>query len=153
MRDQNRVAAEKWKKRLSILLWLVGIHSFIVGIGLIAHPEPVLAYWGFSRVTENFFPAQGGVFHVLMAIGYVMAALNLEQNRGLVVFSIIVKGLATVFLFTYYFAVEPISLVLLSGIVDGLMALLIYWGYSAAFGVRRQIVTSAAVQGEQELAD
>lgn len=115
--------------RLALVLWLVAIHSFIVGVGLIIQFPAVMKLFGFFSCNEHFFPAQGGVFHIVMAIGYSLAAKNPDQYRCLVIFSIIVKGIATVFLLTYYFVVESIWTVLGSGIIDGIMCLLIYFSY------------------------
>jgi hypothetical protein len=112
--------------RLSLLLILVAIHSFCVGVGLIIRPAELMELFGFGMCYERFFPTQGGVFHIVMAVGYLMAAYNVDQYRCLVIFSIIVKIMATVCLFTYFIAVEQIWLVLMSGFSDGLMGMAIY---------------------------
>ena len=114
------------RSRLSLLLILVAIHSFCVGVGLIIRPAELMQLFGFGICYERFFPTQGGVFHIVMAVGYLMAAYDVDQYRCLVIFSIIVKILATVFLFTYFIAVEQIWLVLMSGFSDGLMGMAIY---------------------------
>jgi uncharacterized membrane protein len=112
-------------KYLSLFLWLVAIHSFLVGIGLIVLPLPLLKLFGYGVCAERFFPSQGGVFHIAMAVGYAMGAYNLKSYDCLIIFSIIVKFIATVFLFTYFFLVSSIWLVLLSGISDFLMGLIV----------------------------
>ncbi len=114
------------RKRLSLLLILIAIHSFCVGVGLIIRPAELMQLFGFGICYERFFPTQGGVFHVVMAVGYLMAAYNVDQYHCLVIFSIIVKIMATVFLFTYFIAVEQIWLVLASGFSDGVMGIAIY---------------------------
>jgi hypothetical protein len=115
--------------RLRLLLHLVGWHSALVGVGLICRPALLFADLGFAPLSEPFFPVQGGVFHVVMAVGYFMAARDLEQNRSLVVFAIVVKALATVFLLTYWLLVSRLPLVLASGLGDGAMGLLLALGY------------------------
>jgi hypothetical protein len=35
---------------------------------------------GFRSEYEPFFPAQGGVFHLLMAVVYVMGAMNSKNT-------------------------------------------------------------------------
>lgn len=114
------------RRRLSIILVLVAIHSISVGVGLIIRPAELMQLFGFGKCYERFFPTQGGVFHIVMAVGYLMAAYNVDKYRCLAIFSIIVKIMATVFLFTYFIAVEQILLVLLSGIGDCLMGSIIY---------------------------
>ena len=90
-----------------------------MGLALIAQPTLLMKLSGFSPDCERFFPAQGGVFHILMAVAYVMGATDIEKYHYLIVFSIIVKAVATLFLMIYCFAVEFKWIVLLSGIGDG----------------------------------
>lgn len=116
-------------RRLSLLLWLVAVHSAVVGLGLIWQPAGLFARLGYAPVGEPFFPVQGGVFHVVMAVGYALAARDLPGNRCLVSFAIVVKAAATVFLVGYWLLKARLDVVLLSGIGDGLMAALIWAGY------------------------
>ena len=124
--------------RLQLLLRLVGCHSALVGIGLICRPAFLFAKLGFAPLGEPFFPVQGGVFHVVMAVGYFMAAQDLEGNRSLVVFAIVVKTLATVFLLTYWLMINRLPLVLVSGIGDGAMGLLLWLAYQSWRSTRTQ---------------
>jgi hypothetical protein len=117
-------------KILSILLWLIALHSFFVGIGLIVMPLPVMEFLGYNSCADRFFPTQGGVFHIIMAIAYSLAALRTKRFECMILFSIIVKFSATIFLFAYYFLVSQIWMVLLSGITDCLMAIAILWAYN-----------------------
>lgn len=112
-------------KYLSLFLWLVALHSFLVGVGLIVFPPSLMDFFGYGTCTERFFPSQGGVFHIAMAVGYAMAAYNLKRYECLIIFSIVVKFLATAFLFIYFIFVSSIWLVILSGISDFLMGLII----------------------------
>lgn len=120
-----------WSKYLSIFLWLVTIHSFFVGVGLIFLPDSVLEFFGYNECTERFFPSQGGVFHIAMAVGYAMAAYNLKRYECLIIFSIVVKFIATIFLFVYFFFINSIWLVVLSGISDFFMGVVILILYSS----------------------
>ncbi len=107
---------------LKIWLWLMAFHSFAVGLGLIWHPAALLKSLGYFPCSEPFFPTQGGVFHIVMAVGYSMAAWNPSNFRCLVVFSIVVKTMATIFLAVYWFIKPSLWVVLMSGLVDGAMA-------------------------------
>lgn len=113
------------KKYFPALLWLIALHSFLVGLGLIFVPNTFLEYLGYGKCVENFFRTQGGVFHIAMAIGYSLAAYNSKKNECLVIFSIIVKFLATIFLFSYFIFINPLLVILLSGISDFIMGILI----------------------------
>ncbi len=124
--DLKKVLFQYPDRVLSTVLWLVALHSIAMGLALIAQPALLMKLSGFSSECERFFPAQGGVFHILMAVAYIMGATNIEKYYYLTVFSIIVKGLATLFLMIYCFAVEFKWIVLLSGIGDGVMGLMIF---------------------------
>jgi len=111
--------------RLRTLLWLVAAHSAGVGLGLILHPASILSQAGYAPVSEPFFPVQGGVFHLVMALGYSIAAVDPLRHRSLVIFAILVKCVATVFLVVYWLAAGHLLVVLASGIMDGFMAALL----------------------------
>ena len=115
--------------RLMLILWLVALHSAGVGMGLILHPDWLMRSTGYLPLNEPFFIVQGGVFHMLMAIAYAMAAWDLHLHRSLTLFSIIVKSAAALFLVLYWLLAARIGVVLFSGIVDGLMALVIAIAY------------------------
>ena len=119
----------KVEKILSVLLWLVALHSFLVGTGLILLPSSVFEFLGFKSTFDRFFSTQGGVFHIAMAVGYAMAANNLKRFKSLVIFSIIVKFIATIFLILYYIIISSQLLIVLSGVSDFLMGLAIFFLY------------------------
>ena len=110
------------ERLFKILLWLIALHSFIVGLLLIFAPTSFLELFGFT-ITDRFFTTQGGVFHIVLVPAYILAAVNLEKGKLLIVFAISAKLIATVFLLVYYFFIDPILMVLVSGIGDFLMAL------------------------------
>jgi CBS domain containing-hemolysin-like protein len=113
-------------KLLSAVLWLVAFHSLVIGLILIAQPAGLMQLAGFGADHERFFPAQGGVFHLLMFVVYSIGAIRIEKYYYFIVFSIFVKAAATFFLLTYCFAAEFKWVILLSGIADGIMGLTIF---------------------------
>lgn len=115
------------EKFLSLVLWLVALHSFCVGIGLILMPSAWITYFGFREIHEPFFRVQGGVFHIVMCVAYVYAARRLKQCVYLVDFSIIAKFMATVFLFSYYLFAAGAWMILASGVGDLLMAIVLLY--------------------------
>jgi hypothetical protein len=112
---------------LKTFLFLVALHSFFVGIGLIAIPAKLFLEFGYNPITENFFRAQGGVFHLVMVVAYLFAMRDPIQNKMMVLFSITAKFIATIFLFTYFIFSEQIIVILLSGIGDLAMGLIILY--------------------------
>ncbi len=114
-----------FNKYLIIFLWLVALHSLSVGFGLIVIPGAYMEYLGYGICNESFFRCQGGVFHIAMAVGYAMAAYNSKRFECLVLFSIIVKFIATIFLFSYSIFVNPLLVIILSGLSDFIMGIII----------------------------
>ena len=118
------------KNYLPIFLWLMAFHSFFVGLGLIVSPTDFFEFLGYNTVTERFFPTQCGVFHILMSVGYVLAILKLKESYDLVIFSIIVKTTAAIFLTIYFIVALPQLIILFSAIGDGVMAIILWWTFS-----------------------
>ena len=116
---------------LSYILWFCAVHSFFAGLGLIFMPASAMSFFGFTAYVEGFFPAQGGIFHIVMSIAYAMAATDLRRFRELILFAIIAKFTATAFLLVYFLAIDSIWIVFVSGIGDGLMGLAILLAYRA----------------------
>lgn len=117
------------KNLLKIILWLVAVHSALVGIALIISPSEIFEFLGYQKCTERFFPTQGGVFHIIMAVGYSFAANRSDHSNDLIIFSIIVKLLATLFLITYFILVASNFIILFSAFGDLIMGILIWWSF------------------------
>jgi hypothetical protein len=116
--DLNYALFLKW------ILWLVAIHSFCFGVSLIILPISVIEFFGF-QLEEKFFAVQGGVFHIVVSIVYVMAALDLKHSVKMIALACTAKFMATVFLLSYFFFVRNIFMVIFSGFADFLMGLAI----------------------------
>lgn len=115
--------------RFSLFMWLVAAHSLSTGIGLIFLPSGLFEKLGYNMITERFFAVQGGIFHIVMCAGYLMAAVKREKYEGVVYLAIIAKLFATVFLITYSVVTAWIWVVFLSGIFDLLMGVFMYFLY------------------------
>jgi len=121
----------KWGKLLKWVLWLVALHSIGFGISLIVLPVSVIEFFGF-RLAEKFFAVQGGIFHIVVSLAYIMAALDLTRASKLIILSCTAKFMATIFLLSYYFFEKHIFMVAFSGIADffmGLTILILYLLY------------------------
>jgi hypothetical protein len=119
------------RKRLTTILILTAMHSFFVGLGLIVQLPEIMGLFGFGHIEQPFFPAQGGVFHILMSAAYFVAAKKPEGKETLIYFIIGVKMTAALFLFLYFILIQSILMIILSGIIDGVFALLILTGYKS----------------------
>jgi hypothetical protein len=112
-------------RRLSLVLWVVALHSLAAGLGLILTGPAGLQRFGYALAGEPFFAVQGGVFHLVLVLAYVVAALNPAAHRDLVLLAIAAKAIALLFLVSYYLFVSAIVVVLVSGLVDGAFGLAI----------------------------
>ena len=117
------------RRRLILFMWLVALHSFAVFLGLILIPAAQLSRFGLQNYSAGFFQAQGGVFHLVMSVAYLMAVKYLDETPALIYFSVSAKSIAVIFLLVYYFTAESAWIILLSAFGDGLMAMLIYLLY------------------------
>ncbi len=117
------------KLRLIFFMWLVALHSFAVFLGLLLLPAQQLSLFGLENYRASFFQAQGGVFHLVMSVAYIMAAKYIDETPALIYFSISAKSIAVVFLLIYYVTVESAWIISLSAIGDGIMAAIIYLLY------------------------
>lgn len=112
---------------LKIILLLTSLHTLCIGIALIVLPDNLMSLFGFTELDGRFFRTQGGVFHLLMAFGYYFAAVDIPNCRNFIKFIIIIKFSATVFLVIYYLFIDPTIVILLSGVVDFLIGLTIFY--------------------------
>jgi hypothetical protein len=105
-----------------VLVILVVLHTLAVGLALMAVPEWALRFGGWERVSPLFFPCQAGVFHLVLALGYL-----LEYCRhGSVTFLVGAKTIAFVFLITAALIGGVPWIVPFSGVTDGLMGLVVW---------------------------
>ncbi|MBE0644340.1 MAG: hypothetical protein IH600_09700 [Bacteroidetes bacterium] len=123
LRSALRIRSESF---ISLVLLTASVHSMCTGIGLILHPDWLLLWGGWHMVTEPFFPVQGGLFHVLMALLYLYARSSDAARVILLPYIIVVKAVATGFLFLYAATVEWIWMVAASGFLDGLFAVALF---------------------------
>jgi len=118
---------EKW------LIILIGIHSFAVGLALLAAPLWVAGFFGWGEVTPLFFARQAGIFHIVLAVGYVFEYFRYRSISLL----IMAKTVALVFLLSVTVVSGSPWVVPFSGVTDGLMGLVAYL-------VRRRVLRATA---------
>lgn len=104
---------ERW------LVVLVALHSAAVGVVLMTAPAAASRFGGWDSVSPLFFACQAGIFHLVLAAGYL---IEYVRYRG-VVFLVTAKTLAVVFLGTATLIGGVPWIVPVSGIGDGLMGL------------------------------
>jgi hypothetical protein len=111
-------------KRLEAwLIVLIALHSYAIGIAMLFFTEPGVRFGGWQQVFPLFFVRQAGIFHIVVATGYLIEYRK-SRTVDLLIFA---KTVAFVFLITHAIIAGSPSVVWLSGIADGLMAILVLW--------------------------
>ena len=85
---------DKANPLLEPYVWLVALHSYAVGAGLLLAPGLAVSIGGFPEPATYFFMHQGGVFHIVVATAYLLEF----RRSGTVTLMIIAKSAATIFL-------------------------------------------------------
>ncbi len=123
--------AERW------LVVLIALHTYTIGIALLAVPAWALRFGGWETVPPLFFPRQAGLFHFVLGTGYL---LEYARQRG-VALLLTAKILATVFLGAAALLGGAPWFVGFAGAADGLMGL-------AVVLTRRSVRSAAAPRPE-----
>ena len=104
-------------KRLESLgVFLIALHSLLIGLMLIFATEWVLGFAGWAHIDHLFFPRQSGAFHIILALGYVWE----YRSHGTIGLILMAKATAVIFLLIMSPWKEAWS-VPFSGVFDGLM--------------------------------
>ena len=104
------------------LIILIALHSIIVGIMLLVFPEWAVRFAGWSGADPIFFIRQAGVFHFVLAAGYLV-----EYSRTqTITLLLIAKTTAFVFLVGGSVLGDTPWSVWFSGVADGAMALVAF---------------------------
>ena len=107
-------------RRLEIVtILLIAGHSVILGAAMLFWPVVTLDLFGWDYQDPMFFPAQSGVFLMLLG-GVFLVAIG---HRRFTWFIIASKGAAVVFLVWQHFLLSPAApaTILLAAVCDGLM--------------------------------
>ncbi len=119
------------------LVILIAVHSAAVGALLVFLPGPVLELTGWLSIPPLFFVRQGGVFHFVVAFGYLLE----YRRRKSVTLLVFTKALAMVFLILVPTVDAVPMLVPVFGVLDGIMGAVVWW-------VHRQARRAAGAAGE-----
>ena len=120
-----------------ILIVLIALHSYMVGAMLFAVPDWALRFGGWDGIQPIFFGRQAGVFHFALATAYL---IEYFRYRGIATL-LTAKSIAVAFLLgTWLLSSQPWA-VLISGVGDGLMALVVVL-------VRRRVDAAAAARAQ-----
>jgi hypothetical protein len=105
-----------------ILIFLISLHSIIVGLMLLFAADWAVRFAGWAGADPIFFIWQAGAFHFVLATGYLVE-YSRTQTISLL---LIAKTTAFVFLIGGSLLVETPWSVWFSGFADGAMALVAF---------------------------
>jgi hypothetical protein len=109
-------AIEAW------LVFLIVAHSLGVAAGLLLLPDWSAEFGGWGTLSQKFFARQAGVFHLVVAFGYLYEYL---RYRGITLL-VLAKSVAVIFLlWSWLLAGESAWAVPLSALADGMMAVMV----------------------------
>ena len=109
-----------WRGLETWLVVLIALHSYLVGVMLLFFSDWSLSFGGWENPGTFFFTRQGGLFHLIVATGYLMEYFR-HRTVSLLVLA---KAVAVVFLLAMALLGAPWA-ALFSAATDGLMLLLI----------------------------
>jgi hypothetical protein len=101
------------------LVLLIALHTYGIGIALLAFPEWALRFGGWQTIPPLFFPRQAGVFHLVLGTGYLFEYLRLRSVSLLLA----AKACGAIFLLAATMLASLPWFVTFAGVVDGLMGL------------------------------
>ena len=112
-----------WPRVETWLIVLIAIHSYAVGFFLLFLTRWGADFGGWGEVSPLFFARQAGIFHVVVATGYLN---EFFRYRGISLL-LTAKIMAVLFLVSMMMVAEPAPWTIpLSAIGDGAMALVAY---------------------------
>jgi hypothetical protein len=109
--------------RLSLnrVLALVALHSIVLGVVMLVWPLQVLSAFGWDFVETRFYPAQSGLFLLILGLVYA-AAIRVRPYVAIVVLS---KAFAVAFLLVEASRGSCPPVVFLTAGIDAVMGLLV----------------------------
>ncbi len=106
-----------------LLIILVALHTLIIGLVFLTVPDWAVKFGGWPQnIRPIFFGRQVGIFHVVLACGYLIEYFR-YHGIGLIITA---KSIALVFLLITPLFHEVPWAVPVCGVVDGAMALVVW---------------------------
>jgi hypothetical protein len=127
-----------------VLVVLIALHSLCVGFFLTFVTRWGVAFGGWRDVHPLFFPRQAGVFHFVVAAGYLIEHF---RYRGILIM-VTAKCIAVVFLIDATFRYGGPWAVPLSAVGDGAMAILVVYAFVRA---RKERATASDGSASDEI--
>jgi hypothetical protein len=105
----------------SLLLFLVGAHSILLGLTIIFFTEFFYNVFFAVNIENIFFVRQSGIFLFLIGFFYLYPLLSLKENYSLILLTVVSKAVAVLFLITNAKLTSAPAMIYLAAFFDGLM--------------------------------
>ena len=113
----------------AFVLFLVGIHSILLGVIIYFYTDFFYKVFFASSVENLFFVRQSGIFLFLAGFFYLYPLLNLKNLYNMILLVIFSKVVAVFFLITNAGYTPAPLMIYLASFFDGLMALVLVTVY------------------------
>ncbi|MHB9023497.1 MAG: hypothetical protein ACYC7E_04900 [Armatimonadota bacterium] len=109
------------------LIVVIGLHSCLLGVLMLFVPRVMMKLLGYPPGSPLFFPAQSGIFLLILGICYLLAL----RERAFIRIILLSKTFACVFLFVQTVFLNAPPLIRTAGAGDALMLIalggILYW--------------------------
>jgi len=139
-------------QRLSLCVFLVGMHSLALGAFIFFFTELFYRIFFGVEIVNFFFVRQSGLFLFCIGLFYLAPLVNLKRSRNQVVAMIATKIMAVLFLVSNSWLVARPEMTLLAAGVDCIMAILLIF-FSRHAGLFLTKVSKTSQTGDTYQAD
>ena len=105
----------------SLILFLVGAHSILLGLTIFFFTEFFYKVFFAVNIENIFFVRQSGIFLFLIGLFYLYPLFNLKDNYNLILLTVVSKGVAVLFLISNAHLTSAPAMIYLAAFFDGLM--------------------------------
>jgi hypothetical protein len=109
----------------SIALFLVGMHSVLLGLIIYFFTDIFYEVFFTASIENFFFVRQSGIFLFLIGLFYLYPLFNLKNLYNLILLVIFSKTIAVVFLISNAEFAASSAIIYLAAFFDGLMAMVL----------------------------
>jgi O-antigen/teichoic acid export membrane protein len=122
-------SAAREVRLLVFFIFLVGMHSLILGIFIFFFTELFYRVFFQTEIENLFFVRQSGLFLFCLGLFYLSLLIDFKRRHRLIVVAISTKVLAVAFLVTNACLTARPAIIIMSAAGDGSMALLVVLFY------------------------
>jgi hypothetical protein len=124
--------ASREVRLLALFVFLVGIHSMVLGIFIFFFTELFYRLFFHATIENLFFVRQSGLFLFCIGMFNLSPLFDLTNRLRLVMVIVLIKVLAVLFLVTHANLAAWPPIIFMAAAGDGFMALLLYYFYRKA---------------------